>query len=286
VTARRIVTADGVHLALHRLCESTGRPAALCVHGAFCSHTAWLRVRGGAGGGFADLLDARGYDVWLADLRHHGASEREPKPRTWRFQDCILRDAPALVAHVAAETNGAPLAWIGHSFGSVIGLCWLARQETPPPEVKAVVALGTPGPGGISLKRRTLALGAILLARLLGRLPARALRLGPEDEAAHIIGDWMGWNVRGRWLGRDGFDYFAALPHLRTPFMAVAGEGDHLMAPPFACREVLDKVGAAQKKFLVGGPHLDHAGLLIDPKARERCWPAVADWLDATLPRA
>ena len=58
------------------------------------------------------------------------------------------------------------------------------------------------------------------------------------------------------------------------------------MAPPFACREVLEKVGAAQKKFLVGGPHLDHAGLLIDPKARERCWPAVADWLDATLPRA
>ena len=86
MTARRIVTADGVRLALHRLRESPGRPAALCVHGAFCSHTAWLRVRGGAGGGFADLLDARGYDVWLADLRHHGASEREPKPRTWRFE--------------------------------------------------------------------------------------------------------------------------------------------------------------------------------------------------------
>src|SRR5439155_1517542 len=83
----------------------------------------------------------------------------EPKPRTWRFEDCILGDAPALVAHVAAETNGAPLAWIGHSFGSVIGLCWLARQETPPPEVKAVVALGTPGPGGMSLRRRVLALG-------------------------------------------------------------------------------------------------------------------------------
>ena len=128
MTARRIVTADGVHLALHRLRESTGRPAVLCVHGAFCSHTAWLRVRGGGGGGLADLLDARGYDVWLADLRHHGASEREPKPRTWRFEDCILGDAPALVAHVAAETNGAPLAWIGHSFGSVIGLCWLARR--------------------------------------------------------------------------------------------------------------------------------------------------------------
>src|SRR5439155_1461955 len=97
-------------------------------------------------------------------------------------EDCILRDAPALAAHVAAETNGAPLAWIGHSFGSVIGLCWLARQETPPREVRAVVALGTPGPGGMSLRRRVLALGTILLARLLGRA-----RLARRDSAPRMI---------------------------------------------------------------------------------------------------
>jgi len=276
VTGRRVVTADGVHLVLHRLRETSGRPAVLCVHGAFCSHTVWQR-------GLAGLLDARGYDVWLADLRHHGASDREPAPRTWRFEDCILRDAPALVARVAAETIGAPLAWIGHSYGSVIGLCWLARQPTPPPEVTAVVALGTPGPGGMSFTRRVLALGTIMLARLWGRLPARALRLGPEDEAAHVIGDWMGWNVRGRWLGRDGFDYFGALRHLHAPLLAVAGEGDHLMAPPFACRQVFEQVGATRKQFVVAGPRLNHSGLLIDPKARDRCWPAVADWLDATL---
>ena len=276
MTGRRVVTADGVHIVLHRLRETSGRPAVLCVHGAFCSHTVWRR-------GLAGLLDARGYDVWLADLRHHGASDREPAPRTWRFEDCILRDAPALVARVAAETIGAPLAWIGHSYGSVIGLCWLARQPTPPPEVTAVVALGTPGPGGMSFTRRVLALGTIMLARLLGRLPARALRLGPEDEAAHVIGDWMGWNVRGRWLGRDGFDYFAALRRLHTPLLAVAGEGDHLMAPPFACRQVFEQAGATRKQFVVAGPRLNHSGLLIDPKARDRCWPAVADWLDATF---
>jgi len=47
--------------------------------------------------------------------------------------------------------------------------------------------------------------------------------------------------------------------------------------------EVFEKVGTAHKKFVVAGPHLTHSGLLIDPKARERCWPAVADWLDETL---
>ena len=276
MTDRRLVTTDGVHIALHRLRETSGRPAVLCVHGAFCSHTVWRR-------GLADLLDSRGYDVWLADLRHHGASDREPKPRTWRFEDCILRDAPALVARVASETIGAPIAWIGHSFGAVIGLCWLARQEPPPPEVAAVVGLGTPGPSALGVRRRAGAFGMMMLSRILRQFPARTLRLGPENEAAHVFGDWMSWNVRGRWLGRDGFDYLAALPRLRTPYLAVAGQGDHLMAPPNACHEVFEKVGTAHKKFVVAGPHLTHSGLLIDPKARERCWPAVADWLDETL---
>ena len=276
MTDRRLVTTDGVHIALHRLKETSGRPAVLCVHGAFCSHTVWRR-------GLADLLDARGYDVWLADLRHHGVSDREPKPRTWRFEDCILRDAPALVARVASETIGAPIAWVGHSFGAVIGLCWLARQQPTPPEIATVVGLGAPGPGALGVRRWVPALGMMMLARLLGRFPARTLRLGPENEAARVFGDWMSWNVKGRWLGRDGFDYFAALPRLRTPYLAVAGQGDHLMAPAYACHEVFEKVGTAHKKFVAAGPQLSHAGLLIDPKARERCWPAVADWLDETL---
>jgi hypothetical protein len=60
------------------------------------------------------------------------------------------------------------------------------------------------------------------------------------------------------------------------------------MAPPYACHEVFEKVGGgpAHKKFIVAGPNLSHAGLLTDPKARERCWPAVADWLAETLRRS
>lgn len=278
MNTRRLRTADGVELALHRLrAHRDGRAAALLVHGAFSSHTVWLQ----AGGGLAHYLGERGVDVWLADQRHHGGSAREPRPFTWRFEDLILDDAPALVARVMEETDGAPLVWLGHSAGGAVGLAWLARLGRATP-LAAMVTFGTPGPSHMRLARRALALSTIGICRALGRFPARALRMGPEDETALVLGDWMGWNTRGRWVGRDGFDYLAALAAVRTPYLGVAGEGDRLFAPADACRQVLGAVGAARKAFAVV-PNLDHRGMLIDPRARTHCWPRVTDWLEETL---
>jgi pimeloyl-ACP methyl ester carboxylesterase len=288
VNTRRLRTVDGVELALHRLWDNApnpGRPSLLLVHGAFCSHTVWRRGRH-PDGGLAQYLAGRGFDVWLADLRHHGASTREPRPRTWRFEDLIRHDAPALIARVCEETGGAPLAWLGHSSGGAVGVAWAALQaagRAGPLPLAALVTFGTPGPTAMSPIRRTLALGTIGLCRVLGRFPSRALRMGPEDEAALVLADWMGWNTRGRWMGSDGFDYLAALAAARTPFLGVAGEGDRLFAPAAACREVVDLMGSERKTFAVAGPHLGHPGMLVHPRAREQCWPMVSNWLEETL---
>jgi len=271
---------DGVPLALHRLrSDRARRPAILLVHGAFSGHTVFLR------GGLAPYLGDRGFDVWLGDLRHHGGSAREPAPRCWRFEDWILRDAPALVDGVKRETGTVPLAWVGHSAGGVVGLCWLAREaaeRTAPPPLDAVVAFGAPGPGRMGMARWWLAATAIAISRALGRFPSRALRFGSEDEAAEILAQWMQWNVRGGWVGADGFDYFAALGRVRTPFVAVAGAADTPFAPPRACREVVAQAGAPRKSLSVY-PHLSHKGMLLDPRARDHCWPELAGQLEEIL---
>ncbi len=285
MSQRQVLTADGVQLALHRLrAHRDGRPAALLVHGMFSNHSIWL-LPARAEGGFGHYLAGRGFDVWLADVRHHGASAREPGPCRWSFEDWVLRDAPALVARVCEETAGAPLAWVGHSAGGAVGLCWLARLRSAAP-LAAVVTFGTPGPAPMGPVRRALAGGTIAIARALGRFPARALGLGPEDEGAGVVAEWMAWNLRGRWMGNDGFDYFAALAGVRTPLLAVAGEGDTIFAPPRACRLVVDTIGAPRKELAVVGPHLSHQGMLTAHPARETCWPRVAGWLEETLQAA
>jgi len=92
----------------------------------------------------------------------------------------------------------------------------------------------------------------------------------------------MEWNVRGRWLGTDGFDYFAGLAALSTPYLGVAGGADWIFAPPQACRQVVERVGAARKMLTVE-PGLSHRGLVLSERARDSCWPNVVAWLKETL---
>lgn len=281
MSARRLHASDGVELALHRLrAYRDSRPALLLVHGAFTNHRFWLHSPDGRGG-LAHFLGAAGFDVWLADLRHHGESAREPRPMAWTFEDWVLRDAPAFVARVREETDGAPIVWVGHSAGGAAGLCWLTRAPAKE-ALRAVVTFGTPGPRRIGPVRRTLAASTIALARALGRFPARALRFGNEDEAAGIIAEWMEWNVRGGWIGTDGFDYFDALSGVTTPYLAVAGGADRVFAPPAACRQVVERV-AATRKTLAIEPGLSHRGLVLSERGRSTCWPNVVMWLKETL---
>lgn len=279
MSTRRLSADDGVDLALHRLrAFRDRRPAILLVHGAFTNHRAWLH---GPTGGLAHFLGAQGFDVWLADLRHHGDSAREPRPLAWTFEDWVLRDAPAFVARVHEETDGATLTWLGHSAGGAVGLCWTSRVAAAAP-LAAIVTLGTPGPRRLGAIRWSLARATIGLSRLVGRFPARTLGFGSEDEAAGILAEWMRWNVRGGWVGTDGFDYFAALAAVRTPYLAVAGGSDRIFAPVAACQHLIDQVGA-ERKTLTVEPGLSHRGLVLAPQARDACWPGIATWLKETL---
>jgi len=83
-------------------------------------------------------------------------------------------------------------------------------------------------------------------------------------------------------VGTDGFDYFAALAAVRTPYLAVAGGSDRLFAPVAACRHVVERVGS-ERKILTIEAGLSHRGLVLSPRARDVCWPGIATWLQETL---
>src|SRR3989454_6704619 len=182
MTARLISTPDGVELALHRMrAYRDSRPAVLLVHGAFTNHRFWLHSSDGTqAGGMAHFLGAAGLDVWLADLRHHGESAREPRRGAWTFEDWVLHDTPTLVARVREETDGAPLAWLGHSAGGAAGLCWLARGAAAAP-IRGIGTLGTPGPRRAGPGGRPPAGPALGVVRAPGRFPPPPAR--PSDRA-------------------------------------------------------------------------------------------------------
>jgi oxygen-independent coproporphyrinogen-3 oxidase len=277
----RLVTGDGVALALHHLGATTD-PHVLLVPGTFSNHTFWLGTRGT---GFARAAADAGFQTWSLDPRGHGASQRPRRHERWDFDDWAREDVPAALR--AATVDGTRAVVIGHSAGGAAILAALAAHVELRPAVRGVITLGTPVPWQQKVFRGLAGRLIRTISRRLRSFPARALRLGPEDELAGVMEQWMGWNFDGRWLGDDGTDYGARLAEIMAPTLVVAGAADRIWAPPAAVRGLYDLVGSPAKRFLLCGrasgfaKDYGHVELVVSRAARHEVWPRLIAWMRA-----
>ncbi len=129
------------------------------------------------------------------------------------------------------------------------------------------------------------------ISRLLGRFPARFLRLGPEDELEGAMAQWMSWQLARRWTGADGTDYEAGLRVLDLPLLAIAATADRYFAPPPACRALYELIKSPDKTLLMCGrattygEDFSHASILTGRAARTEIWPKIVTWLRQRTPR-
>jgi pimeloyl-ACP methyl ester carboxylesterase len=302
---------DGLRLAVYELGPVDG-PTLVCVPGLFSNHTVWLGTRGvGLGRAAAEA----GYRVITYDPRGHGASERLLGYDRWRFEDWWRYDLPAVLDYACrTQQRGAPrtlrgpqgsvggglqaasaprlgegsLQVVAHSAGGAALLCALADDGALQTQVRSICLLATPAPLR-RLPRYAFAMSASLLAQGLGAFPSRRCRLGSEDEPPQVMAQWMRWNLPGGWLADDGRDMLARCATVSTPYLALAGVGDTLWAPPEACWALLQKSGAGLRRFQSygrsSGYQLDygHATLLTSAAARREVWPQVLGWLSQHL---
>lgn len=275
-----ITTDDGVQLVAHRIGAPTGPPV-LLVHGTFSNAVFWLGTRGV---GFARFIAECGYDVWCLETRGHGASDRPRKDQRWDFDDWARHDVPAAIEACTSPSNPAVL--IGHSAGGAAIIAALAADPLLQTRVRGVVLIGTPLPW---LQRwRGLAARAIrAFSNRRDWFPARALKLGPEDELAGVMAQWMTWNVNERWVGDDGTDYYAAFPRISVPAFIIAANGDWMWAPPPSCRALFDALGSSDKTYLLCGKSTGfdadytHVDIIAGKAARTEIWPVIRNWVAA-----
>jgi len=282
----RALCDDGVPLALYRSRPGTplAAPPLLLVHGTFSNRNFFL---GHGERGLARFLSQRGFDAWVAELRGHGRSGEAGRAAAWHFEDWIRRDAPALVSRVLAETGTDRLVWIGHSAGGIIGLGFAGLGRPLSRAVAGLVMAGSPAPTGLGALQRPLAWAGYAITRAMGRFPARLLGIGPEDEHAGILEQWMRWNLSGQWRGEDGTDYFANCASITIPILALAGGGDWAIAPPALCEDLVNATSSADRTFIACGRtegfgvDYDHNRLLVSTPARREVWPLIADWIES-----
>jgi len=141
-----VMTADGWRLALHRFRPegpASGLPVVLC-HGVGSNRYSF--VLPGAPS-LAEFLRARGFDVWVAELRGSGMSDhpgvlRSDVPISWEFDDHLRHDVPAIISGVLRITGAPAVHWVGHSMGGMLILAHLGSDLDAP--VASATTIGSP----------------------------------------------------------------------------------------------------------------------------------------------
>lgn len=241
------------------------------VHGAFSRQGIFTKA-----GGLAEWFRLKGHRVLTFDLRGHGASGPGAGARDWGYDDLVLRDLPAVTSSLRARRAKGPLFVVGHSLGGHVAL---AAAIAGAIEVDGIVTVGTAMWGEASSPPLARRVAERLVVRAFsaaterrGFFPARALRLGSDDEAVGYVRD-LRRMVRAGWRSRDGaHDYGAGRGALRIPVYAIASAGDRFFAPPSVVRAFHapfpnHRVDVVERSDDGTAPP-DHADLVRSAKAR------------------
>lgn len=265
--------------------------AVLCLHGIFSdSRFFYNRSRPHD---TARWFAARGYRVFLGNLRGHGRS-RWPDGKLrwdWNFDTYVNSDIPALI-DFAANAHPGPLFLLGHSFGGYAAMAALGVQPALQARLRGACTLAAAvndySDGGLA-KRIELPL-ASLLARCMGRMPARRLRLGPCDEPPALMAQIARWARHGSFRSLDGAkDYWQLVGRVTLPVYAGVGAADRFHASPARARKLLDHLGGRDRTFQVFGQRdgfardFGHFDLATGRAAAEAVFPRVDAWMRARL---
>jgi predicted alpha/beta hydrolase len=268
---------------------------AVLAHAMFARRSEFERRRGTAGGGLAPFLCARGWRTIAFDFRGHGDSGAgAASGAVWSYDDLVREDLPAVTACARARSRRTPVVVVGHSLGGHVAL---AAAGTGALDADAIAMFGAnvwlralePSRVRWAVKRTVMA-GVDATCRKVGYFPARALRMGSDDEPSRYMGALSRAVREGRWGSDDGrVSYEAALAAVKIPVRAIASEGDRLNCHPDCAAAFVARCGGPTAFDCIdaaddGGKAPGHMEMVTTDRAA-RAWTRLERWM-AESPRA
>ena len=243
------------------------------------------------GGGLARFLSERGWRTIAFDCRGHGDSgPGAAEGEHWTYDDLVNRDLPAIVLSARARDRREKVVVVGHSLGGHVAL---ASQGTGKLGADAIAMFGS----NVWLRalepRFTRYIAKRAVARVIdevcarrGRFPARALRLGSDDESSAYMRATTRVARENRWCSDDGkTDYFRALAHVTIPVRAIASDGDRINCHPACAERFLAHVAGPKafdriRRADDGGRAPGHMEM-VTTEVSKSAWARLEGWMSA-----
>jgi pimeloyl-ACP methyl ester carboxylesterase len=236
-----------------------GRPTVVLVHGAANSSGVWRFWR--------ERLEAQGFPTRAPDLRGHGVAPCADLGRV------SMADYVADIQAIVGRLSGPPVL-VGWSMGGLVALMYGAvaptlgvlalGPSTPGPLLEAPAsappAAGVFGPEAYGITDVTAPIQPTMPDLNSEEVGIALASLGSESAFARQE------RRRGVWFPPRGF---------MGSVLVAGGERDESF-PPRACRRVARFLNADYVEL----PGASHWGLVLNRRALDAAWPAIAAWLD------
>lgn len=257
-----------------------------------------------SGKGLAPFLAARGYDVFVADLRGRGRSTPSINQNSrWGLAENLKEDFPAYLEKIKEIKGERPQHWMAHSWGGVLQLAYLARHQSS----AGMPANGMPATLTFFGSKRRISIFSLsklfqvdiiwslfsrLLVRRYGYLPAKKFKIGSDNESKRSHKETLQWVMEREWRDwHDGFDYRKALQNTSLPpLLSLTGANDRVLGHPHDVRILAAETGSGSVKVQVVGEaegflhDYDHINLLTHPDAPKDHFQTVLQWLKQHSP--
>lgn len=243
--------------------------------------------------GLAPFLAKQGYDVFVADLRGRGKSiPKIDKHQTFGMYDVINEDLPLIQKKVEELKPGQQQIWMGHSWGGVMILSFIAKHKIQDKISKMVFFATKRRITVLSLKKFWMIdimwrIFGKIIAWKYGFVPAEKFGFGSDSETKNAYYETDPWVKRkGAWIGKDGFDYANALKEIKLPpLLSVTGIKDNVLGHEKDCRLMLEEIEMKNYEFKVLGKKYghkedyDHISILTSRYADEDHFKMIVEWL-------
>jgi len=311
-------TRDGWRIALHRyhpaatIDRPAREPVILC-HGMLSNR---FSVDLDERHSLARYLSRCGFDVWVMELRGHGASTRVGggiRPFDWSIDEYVHEDLPAAIRYVQQATGADGVHWVGHSLGGMIlyaanacgltgsirsavfgdspasfgddrrpswfGKTWARLMPTVPPRpfIPFVMVLAFISP------RLLLPRYGIRNRLTMLRVVANGIiDVGCGRVARHLVRVVL----RRRFTSADGsIDYEAGIERLDFPILQLAAA--RRRSPEAVVRGLIDRARVADRTYLRLGRRegfsedYSHFTILLGENAPREVFPLIAGFLES-----
>lgn len=225
--------------------------------------------------GLSHAIARAGWRTIAFDFRGHGESKVDDE---YGYDDFVRLDLPAVSECARARGEKLPVVVLGHSLGGHVAM---AAQGTGTIDVDGIVAVASnvwlrevePSRVRWAVKN-VVARAAMKVVDRVGRVPARALRIGSDDESARYMRALLRAPLEGRWCSEDGVDYLASLANVKIPVAAIVSTAEWINCHPESgarlARHCAGRVEVTRVK------RIGHMELVTTPAAHREILAALA----------